>query len=110
MQTVGGSDMNLRLLYDSKICPSCGFKLSFIPWAEPERELPCPCCGLHFGYDDKRPEPERPAVYLAWRERWLNSGRIWWSRNQPDDYNPAWQLARLLHLENQRSKEFPATV
>jgi hypothetical protein len=92
--------MNLAKLYAEQICPACGFKLDFTPWAGGEvREKFCPCCGIHFGYDDAK-DSTREAVYLVWRKRWIVEGRRWWAKGEPSpDYNPAWQLERLEHLE-----------
>jgi len=45
--------MNLARIYDERLCPVCGYKLDFTPWDGGEFvERSCPCCGIHFGYDD----------------------------------------------------------
>jgi hypothetical protein len=92
--------MNIARLYTEQICPACGFKLPFTPWEDGiAKERFCPCCGIHFGYDDAD-ESKREAAYLEWRKRWIAMGRRWWAKGEPSpDYNPAWQLARLEHLE-----------
>jgi hypothetical protein len=99
--------MNLARIFAEQLCPVCGFKLDFKPWAEAaakEKEQVCPCCGIHFGYDDQN-EKEREAVYLTWRERWIEDGRRWWSKiPAPVDFNPPWQLARLEHFANLPTK------
>lgn len=94
--------MNLQRLYSKQICPVCGYKLDFTPWAkEQSEELVCPCCGIHFGCDDVILE-QREAVYTAWRRRWIKNGRRWWSKNPaPADFNPPWQLARLERFANE---------
>jgi hypothetical protein len=88
--------MNLARLYREQLCPACGYKLEFMPWKDGKaKEKPCPCCGIHFGHDDVN-EEKREATYLLWRERWIDTGRRWWSAGAPpSDFNPPWQLARL---------------
>ena len=41
----------------------------------------CPCCGLHYGYDDAAHGRGDPAsgFYAAWRARWLVDGCPWFS-------------------------------
>jgi hypothetical protein len=92
--------VNLARLYAERICPACGFKLDFTPWQNGvATERPCLCCGIYFGYDDAD-ESGRESIYLLWRQRWIEGGRRWWaSREQPADFNPPWQLARLEVLE-----------
>ena len=91
--------MDFQRLYEAKICPACGFQLDFMPWADnTELEPPCPCCGIHFGYDDAT-EGLRWQAYEKWRRRWVDDGMRWWS-NKPcaAGFNPAEQLARLDRL------------
>jgi len=98
--------MNLARLYSERICPACGYKLDFQPWAKDEsREQICPCCGIHFGLDDED-ESRREQAYVLWRHRWISTGRRWWSNGPPPaDYNPPWQLARLEQLANKPTEE-----
>jgi hypothetical protein len=92
--------MNVARLYAEKLCPVCGFKLSFTPWENPAIGQHCPCCGMHFGLDDMD-ESRREQTYVESRMRWIKMGRLWWSRQpQPEDYNPVWQIARLEHFAN----------
>jgi hypothetical protein len=94
--------MNLERLYEARVCPVCGYKLDFTPWATAgPTEQVCPCCGIHFGYDDLIAE-QRQSVYITWRQRWIKNGRRWWSKNPvPADFNPPWQLARLERFANE---------
>jgi hypothetical protein len=82
------------------MCPVCGFGDLFDrPWSAEgvQSDEICPCCGIHFGYDDVcggRAEL-RPAFYSAWRERWRHEGMRWWSQGprQPRaDWHPVVQL------------------
>ena len=92
--------MNLTQLYAEHICPVCGHTLGFAPWEGNKfQERACPCCGIHFGYDD-RIESNRETVYLAWRQRWIEDGKRWWGENPPPDYKPDEQLANLERREN----------
>ncbi len=79
-----------------QLCPVCGFDLSFTPWSIGiEAERPCPCCGIHFGHDDRLGCP-REEIYATWRRRWIEEGKRWWSTApRPADFNPDEQLARL---------------
>jgi uncharacterized Zn finger protein (UPF0148 family) len=87
--------MNLARIFAAQLCPACGYKLDFQPWSGHDSERHCPCCGIHFGIDDKD-QAQREAVYLNWRNRWLSTERRWWSKEpEPADYNPSWQMARL---------------
>ncbi len=78
------------------LCPVCGYKLDFRPWAvAKQRERPCPCCGIHFGQDDML-ESQRESIYTAWRKRWISDGKRWWSKNPPPlDFDPDAQLSKL---------------
>src|SRR5688500_7540594 len=94
--------MELDRLFSAQLCPVCGFPLDFAPWAagiQPER--PCPCCGTHFGYDDKYPD-RREAAYRTLRRHWIRNGMRWWSITPvPPDFNPAEQLANLERMANE---------
>jgi hypothetical protein len=92
--------VNLARLFAEKLCPVCGYKLDFVPWDTAASVRACQCCGIHFGKDDLV-EDQRESVYLNWRRRWISTGRRWWGKSQPDDYNPAWQMARLEHFANE---------
>jgi hypothetical protein len=90
--------MNLARFYTERICPVCGHKLDFTPWDGSEfKERSCPCCGIHFGYDDLI-EIDREAVYRAWRNRWVAHGMRWWGKNPAPECNPEKQLATLERL------------
>ena len=56
-------------------CPVCDSALGFEPWPGgiSSQEI-CPSCGIHFGYNDARPDL-RQAVYAEWRNQWNASGR-----------------------------------
>jgi len=92
--------MNLARLFEEKLCPVCGYKLDFMPSEVAPYVRPCQCCGIHFGLDDAD-EIRRELTYLNWRRRWISMGRRWWGKSQPEDYNPAWQMARLEHFANE---------
>jgi len=79
-------------------CLACGFQgLDEPPWhGTSGSDQICPCCGLHFGYDDHvagRPEL-RPAFYQGWRLKWRNDGMRWWATDEPppDDWDPESQF------------------
>jgi hypothetical protein len=81
------------------LCPSCGFELHFNPRGRtPHSEKACPCCGIHFGYDDQLGDPD--AAYARWRERWIDSGKRWWAKTPaPANFNADEQLAKLTNAE-----------
>ena len=56
-------------------CPVCESVLDFEPWQDgvSSQEI-CPFCGIHFGYNDARPDL-REAVYAEWRSEWNSGGR-----------------------------------
>jgi hypothetical protein len=56
-------------------CPVCESALDFEPWPGgiSSQEI-CPFCGIHFGYNDARPDL-RQAVYAEWRGEWIAAGR-----------------------------------
>jgi hypothetical protein len=70
-------------------CPACGYAgLPKPPWSEASAsDQICPCCGLHFGYDDalRGREDLRPAFYQGWGLKWRLDGMRWWSRTPPPD-------------------------
>lgn len=73
-------------------CPACNYPLGFQPWKNnlPSDEI-CPSCGIQFGYDDAKGknEEERKDIYTEWREKWIKSGKKWWSETKkPNDWNP----------------------
>jgi hypothetical protein len=58
----------------------------------------CPCCGLHYGYDDfghGRGNPESE-FYAGWCARWVMDGHPWFSKSTPppDGWSGERQLAR----------------
>ena len=56
-------------------CPVCHSDLDFEPWiGESASQEICPSCGIHFGYNDARPDL-RPRIYAHWREAWIANGR-----------------------------------
>src|SRR4051794_12084011 len=90
--------MNLARLYAAQICPACGNRLEFTPWAEGAAEdRPCPCCGVHFGLDDAD-LIRREMTYRRWRRQWISYGKRWWSAAAPPDFDPEEQLRRLEQL------------
>ena len=88
-----------------KLCPVCGYELGFTPWESGvQSEAICPCCGIHFGSDDQV-EALRWQKYIAWRRRWINDGKKWWSNEPvPADFDPNEQLARLERLADEQSE------
>ena len=85
---------------ESFICPACGFSGLFDPpWSAhgSQSDEICPCCGIHFGYDDDcgGVQEARPAAYAAWRTNWQADGMRWWSngpRQPPANWDPVQQL------------------
>jgi hypothetical protein len=83
-------------------CPVYGFDGLFgPPWKgdSPSDEI-CPCCGIQFGLDDwhEGDADDRSPVYLAWRLKWIASGKKWWSkgpRQPPLNWAPDEQLRRV---------------
>lgn len=55
----------------------------------------CPCCGIHYGYDDDD-VPDKEAVYKKWRDNWVSNGCVWFSkgRRPPVGWNSIEQLNR----------------
>ena len=59
----------------SQLCPVCEHDLGFAPWDGDLASFEiCPFCGIHFGYNDARPEL-RESVYAEWRREWIAGGR-----------------------------------
>ena len=65
------------------MCPVCGFDgLYEEPWSgDSASDEICPCCAIHFGYDDHG----RRTVdfYAGWRRRWIADGKRWFSSGRP---------------------------
>ena len=80
-------------------CPVCGFSLGFQPWeANIASHEICPCCGIHFGYDDAAAGSieKRNDIWNSWRNDWITNGMRWWSKNSPPtDWDPNEQLRDL---------------
>ena len=79
------------------MCPACGFDaLDEEPWnGDSASDEICPCCALHFGYDDFA---NRTADFCAgWRARWIADGKPWFStgRPAPPDWSAERQLDRI---------------
>jgi hypothetical protein len=56
-------------------CPVCDEDLGFQAWSGGKASFEiCPGCGIHFGYNDARPDL-RELIHAAWREKWLANGR-----------------------------------
>jgi hypothetical protein len=81
-------------------CLACGYwGLTEPPWrgGSASDEI-CPCCGLHFGYDDAfgGRVDLRPAFYHGWRLKWRKAGMRWWSPDPPPvGWDPEEQLQAL---------------
>ena len=71
----------------TNLCPACGATLDFLPWSSDESpsEEVCPCCGIHFGYDDAAggDPAKRPLIYRQWRADWVALGSRWLSTTRP---------------------------
>jgi hypothetical protein len=71
------------------LCLACGYPgLDEPPWnGLSGSDQICPCCGLHFGYDDHVAGREdlRPTFYHGWRLKWHTDGMAWWSSVPPPD-------------------------
>ena len=87
--------MNLARIFAEQLCPACGYKLDFQPWSGDDSEHHCPCCGIHFGIDDKDEVAARSGLFeLA--ESLAQYRAAWWSKEpEPADYDPTSQMARL---------------
>ena len=56
-------------------CPVCEQELDFLPWdGDIASHEICVSCGIHFGYNDARPDL-REKVYTAWRDAWVANRR-----------------------------------
>ena len=80
------------------LCPVCGYdRLAFEPYQNdgclPSLEI-CPCCGFQFGYDDY---PNKEEGIISWRNEWIDSGCIWFSKGEKpyDGWNPYKQILLL---------------
>ncbi len=95
----------LAKLYETSVCPVCGFQLDFEPWSHdgdcPSFEI-CPCCGVQFGYTDCAPDvgvAGRVEIYSRLRQAWIDSGMMWWSRRgEPVGRNPTVQFERIQNV------------
>ncbi len=69
-------------------CPVCGYDQMTHP---PEDFYICPSCGTEFENDDFE------ITYTQLRERWLESGAVWFSRAtlKPRNWNPYVQLGTM---------------
>ena len=81
-------------------CPVCFYPYLYEPpydeYGYASDEI-CPCCGFQFGYDDY---PEKESAYIKWKEKWLNGGCKWFSKNRkPPD---GWLLQNQLREEFDR--------
>jgi hypothetical protein len=76
-------------------CPVCGYDDPKLPQIGAEwRDEICPSCGTQFGYDDASTSHE------DLRQRWLNAGARWSSRNPaPANFNGLDQLRKAGLLE-----------
>ena len=59
----------MRQTHEVTTCPACGFDGLFErPWTgDSASDEICPCCGIHFGYDDFGYRSED--FYAGWRAR-----------------------------------------
>ncbi len=84
---------------DSFVCPVCGYdRLYEPPWSnDVGSDEICPCCGIHFGYDDMAggDAARREARHRELRTRWIDGGCLWFSRTRraPEQWDPCAQLS-----------------
>lgn len=79
-------------------CPACAYALDFEPWlGNSASDEICPCCGIHFGYDDAAggDRERRIQIYDRWCKAWLAEGTPWRGGSPPHGWEPAAQLERL---------------
>ncbi len=84
-------------------CPVCGFgKL----WAPAEDDFICPSCGTQFGYTDAN------RTHSQLRQVWIDNGKQWYSPvfPKPLDFNPDYQLQKLLQSEREQITEISVVV
>lgn len=104
-----------------KICYACGLALDDYPyyldsWPITNDEVICPCCGIHYGYDDggagfiipdelaysdwRFGDDNHKKIMKFWRQHWIDGGMKWWSTDNPfhsqsKDWNPITQLENI---------------
>lgn len=68
-------------------CLACGYAGLEEPlWdGDEDSHQICPCCGLHYGYDDEaRGRGDAGSdFYVGWRARWIMDGCPWFSTATP---------------------------
>jgi hypothetical protein len=81
-------------------CLACGFSIAVEQlWiGDAASDEICPCCGLHYGYDDAqagRGDPDSD-FYVGWRARWIMDGYPWFSAATPppDGWSGPQQVAQ----------------
>jgi hypothetical protein len=74
------------------ICPVCGYDHQ----SQIEDHKICPCCRLHYGYQDAGWKP-KAARYAQLRQEWMARGAKWESKRlpQPPDWSAAKQLLNI---------------
>lgn len=103
------------------ICYACGLELRDYPYdpetLTPNPEAICPCCGIHYGYDDegagsiisdelaysgwKFGDTNHKKIMKIWREHWINDGMKWKHNDpvslseRPINWNPKKQLENI---------------
>jgi len=81
------SAWTISMLNKLTVCKTCGLDYQdFYPWGEdgktPSFEI-CDCCGVTFGYEDKKPESAE-----KYRTDWLQSGAHWNNKEtQPKNWS-----------------------
>jgi hypothetical protein len=90
----------IRLLARMTSCLACGYGgLDGPLWDGPSAsDEICPCCGLHYGYDDASAGrgDATSEFYVGWRARWILDGKPWFSssRKPPAGWSADKQLTR----------------
>jgi hypothetical protein len=106
-----------------KICYVCGLELDEYPYSDPG-EIPrandsiiCPCCGIHYGYDDegagdiipdelsysnwKFGDEKHIKIIKFWRDRWISTGMKWKHQDlssltfMPHNWDPEEQMKKV---------------
>lgn len=84
------------------LCPVFGFELDFEPWPDEDGSLEiCPCCFIHFGYEDATGgDPQRRTeIYKERRQAWIATGMPFRdSASKPADWDPREQLRRVTEV------------
>jgi hypothetical protein len=87
-RSAGAAEDPVRQSVAVTMCPACGFdELYEEPLTgESASDEICPCCSLHFGYDDAGGRSDD--FHAGWRNRWVRDGCPWFSSGRRP--GPTW--------------------